>query len=375
MGDRLSKISVCFVSPNIYPLLKGDETTKIAGGAEAQLRMIGLTLAESSAYAISYIVSDFGQSNYERIGAVSVHKAPIRYMGGPSYHLFFDWLNFFKVLRKVDADIYVIKLPRNLLLPLGVFCRFWRKKLVMIGQIDADVDLGALRKAENSFSYWCYRIGMRWVNFVVSQNDVQLKGFREVFGKKSAVIKNIQTVMGQVLTRKDGYILWVGRNLAKKRPELFVKLAEMLPEYRFKMIMAPSRVRDEAFITDLVANTPNLEYLGFVPFVQIAEHFQRASLFVSTSELEGFPNTFLHAWQFGTPVASLQLDPDGVIERYQLGCCAANIQDLAVQVRELMEYDEARKEAGARAIRYVDEHHSKAAVVKQYEALFGELVN
>ena len=46
--------------------------------------------------------------------------------------------------------------------------------------------------------------------------------------------------------------------------------------------------------------------------------YDRAKVLVNTSDVEGFPNSYLQAWIRGVPVVTL-IDPDGVIEREGLG--------------------------------------------------------
>ena len=86
---------VCIVSPSAYPLLIGDTTIKAAGGAEAQLSVIGLQLAKQG-YEITYLVDDFGQQDCVNLNGINIIKVPLRYMGGSNAYLFFDWFRLFK---------------------------------------------------------------------------------------------------------------------------------------------------------------------------------------------------------------------------------------------------------------------------------------
>ena len=67
-------------------------------------------------------------------------------------------------------------------------------------------------------------------------------------------------------------------------------------------------------VLDELRATPNIEYLGQVAPERAQQLMADAALLLSTSDEEGFPNTFVQAWSSGTPVVSLKVDPDGVIQ-------------------------------------------------------------
>jgi glycosyltransferase involved in cell wall biosynthesis len=80
---------------------------------------------------------------------------------------------------------------------------------------------------------------------------------------------------------------------------------------------------------------PNLEVLGFLPLQEVEKHFDRASVFVSTSEAEGFPNVFLQAMRRGIPIVSF-VDPDGIIRgNPELGVVVDSEESLLAAVQEL----------------------------------------
>ncbi len=104
----------------------------------------------------------------------------------------------------------------------------------------------------------------------------------------------------------DRYILWVSTIRKLKRAELFLDLAQALPNYQFRMIGGPGD--DEAALFESIkaraSAMANVQFLGFVPFSRTEEQFDQATLFVNTSDSEGFPNTFLQAWARGIPTVS-----------------------------------------------------------------------
>jgi glycosyltransferase involved in cell wall biosynthesis len=338
------------------------------GGAEAQFKTLGFALANMG-FKVHFIVDDYGQPDIVKLDDVIIHKVALRYLGGPNYYILPAWAKLWSTLFKIEADIHLIKVPRDLLLPVGLFCKIRGKKLVFIGQMDTDVDPDFLKR-ENLFAYLLFRAGLLFVNNTVGQNEKQRLGFLHSYNKKACTIRNIVTLPETNNIKVEEYILWVGNNHPKKQPEKFLLLAERLPGYQFKMIMSvtPQNSNDR-HIRDRLVSVPNLEYLGFVPFSHIAPYFQGASLFVSTSKREGFPNTFLQSWQYRTPVVSLHVDPDGVIEKYNLGRHSRSFEKLQSDVKQLMDNEKLREEMGENAKKYVQKNHSADVIIPQYVKL------
>jgi glycosyltransferase involved in cell wall biosynthesis len=106
----------------------------------------------------------------------------------------------------------------------------------------------------------------------------------------------------------------------------------------------------------------------------MARHYRKAALLVSTSNSEGFPNVFLQSWQFGTPTVSLNIDPDGVIEHYELGKLSGTFGKLVEDVETLLKMSDLRKRLGKNAIGYAAENHAQDVVVGQYIDLFDDLL-
>lgn len=366
------RLRICFVSPHSYPLFK-EGAAESAGGAEAQLKTLGSALG-ALGYDVHFIVDDFGQADRVEEAGIVLHKVPLRYMGGSNLHLPADWFRFVRTLAAIDADVHLMKVPRNLLLPLAAFSRIRRRKVIYVGQRDVDATKEGARAADRLPSYLFYRSGLTMVDAVVAQTLSQQRNFRESFGKEATVIPNVVTLPEEDVSGKSNYVLWVGNTSFRKQPEKFLDVVRALPDIQFRMIMAPSNERpDDSFIASQAQSLPNLTYLGFVPFQRIMDEYRGARLFVSTSLSEGFPNTFLQSWQYGTPVVSLHVDPDGVIARHGLGVVSGSMERLVEDVRGLSSnpVDWARLSENAAA--YVRNNHSLAAVVDQYCKLFQRL--
>jgi glycosyltransferase involved in cell wall biosynthesis len=85
-------------------------------------------------------------------------------------------------------------------------------------------------------------------------------------------------------------------------------------------------------------------------------------MLLSTSDEEGFPSTFLEAWASGTPVVSLKIDPDGLIERAGLGTVPGTIENAIADINAFMDAPQRREEIAVRAQKYIAEAHSEAGV-------------
>lgn len=356
---------ICIICPSLYPHLANKQYAT-DGGAETQLKTLGMALSKRG-FDVHFFVGDYGQPDKEIFNKITVHKIPFRYRGGSNFYLLETWLRLWEVLLNLQPDFHLIKFPRDLLFPLGIFCKIMRKKTVFIGQIDNDASPEYIKKNENVFSYYLFRIGLKLTNVVVAQNNNQKVGFLKFYQKESEIIPNILTMPISKQKIKKDYILWVGNTLPKKRPHLFLELAQKLKNYRFKMIMAPTSSRpDDSFIRVRAERINNLDYIGYVPFSEISNYFQGACILVSTSEKEGFPNTFLQAWQHRTPVVSLKANPDGIIDRHNLGFHSKTIEMLVQNVEKIMEDKQLRLELGKNGKEYVDNFHSENAILTKY---------
>jgi glycosyltransferase involved in cell wall biosynthesis len=113
----------------------------------------------------------------------------------------------------------------------------------------------------------------------------------------------------------------------------------------------------------LLRSCPNIEYRGQVSPAEAQSVIRNAGLLLSTSNIEGFPNTFLQAWAEGVPIVSLELDPDGVIDKYKLGKVSKTIEECVVSIRQLLNDQVLNNSLGANGIEYVRNFHSEDSMV------------
>jgi len=154
-----------------------------------------------------------------------------------------------------------------------------------------------------------------------------------------------------------------------KRPDLVIDLSQALPDVSFQMIGGPMPGYSDYYtqMSNRAARLSNLTFRGPVPYHAVSGEFGRARIFVNTSEIEGFPNTYLQAWIHGTPVVSF-FDPDGVINREGLGKAVSTNDEMAAAVLEIVGNPNLWRQMSARCLAYMTRDHGEDEVIAPYIA-------
>lgn len=80
-----------------------------------------------------------------------------------------------------------------------------------------------------------------------------------------------------------------------------------------------------------------------------------------TSSVEGYPTIFLEAGAAGTPIVSLTVDPENIIERYNAGrVCDGSFDDLAECAQEIVSRPTLWNEYHEGAIRLAETEGKRA---------------
>jgi glycosyltransferase involved in cell wall biosynthesis len=381
---------ICFVTPFAYPLLVDGGSG--AGGAERQFFLFGRELIKIG-WRVTFITDKPRNQKLNEETIMPVYFASFSYLGGSKWKTMHDWIELWNAMAKANSTYYVLKTPAHLLIPLGLFCHIHRKKLVFWGQTSHDAS--KTRHGINKLGSIMQNIGMKAVNIVIAQTADQKKGFEINYGMKSIIVPSIAAILEEsyfqenknIAKEKKIDVLWVGNSMTNKQYEVVMELAELLPKRTFAIAMNKSDSSRFHQAEDKAKNLSNVIFLGTLAPIQMESWFKKTKLFLNTSIREGFPNTFLQSWMNRVPVISLNIDPDGIIKRYNLGRIIdsgelqTNGEDfkekagmLVQYVVELLENEAVRLEIGENAIRYVNKNHSSdvavpklIAALEQYE--------
>lgn len=107
------------------------------------------------------------------------------------------------------------------------------------------------------------------------------------------------------------YVLFVGRLVPEKAPDLLIRAFRRLPGDLRLVIAGGSSFTDE-YVAELereAAGDPRVVMAGYVFGAELDELYSNAAAFVLPSFLEGLPLTLLEAASYGTPVVASDIPP------------------------------------------------------------------
>jgi glycosyltransferase involved in cell wall biosynthesis len=320
---RNDNLSICFFSLGAYHFFNPG-VEHAFGGAELQLYLLATHLAKDPGFDASFIVGEFGQPRHEIRQGVTLHSFPTR-QGGPKYiKLAGYYLRLWSLLKRVDSQVYIQRTAGVLTFAIALFCKVSRRKFVYMVAHDEDLMVATPawygRGARRWLGWRLFSRGLRMSDLVIVQHEGQKEELARVFGKDGVVRPSAHPIPAGRPAEARGFFLWVARCELWKQPDLYLDVARALPGEEFVMICPPSQ--EEGLFKSIrkqARQLPNLTFHEYVPHREIGAYFRRAIAFVNTSRKEGFPNTFVEAAREGTPVLSLSVDPDGVLEGHGFG--------------------------------------------------------
>ena len=361
------KIKICFFSPLARSLLKNEETETV-GGSEIQQVMLAKVIKDE--FEVSFIDEDkrYDVNLFEKVEGIEVNCIP------QEKNMLFRFLSTLKALKGVDADVYIKRSAGGTVGVMALFCRLFNKKFIYCVAHDTDIDGTLIKKSyiRNPLKRFLFRqlfkLGLLKADGVIVQNNYQKQLLKKKYGKDSVIIKKGYPAFGSVGDKKE-IVLWVSNIKEIKQPELFLKLAERLPEIRFQMIGGAAE--DPKYydrIKERAERIPNLEFLGYVPFNQVTLYFEKASLFVGTSKKEGdIPFTYYQALANKIPVVSLKVNPDNIIEERGFGFCSGDFEQLVRDVKKLMGDKKLREEMEEKGREYIKKTRSLEKMGEEFK--------
>lgn len=367
---------VAFVAPKAYPVLAGASPRGSLGGAEVQQARLARALAARGLDVT--MVARLDDDAPDRIDAIRLINLP-RVDGWPGFRFAARWRALHKAILAADCDVYYQRGAGCETGQVAAACRAIGRTFVFAVSSDSDctadlLDLHSWRER------LLYRRGLSAAQAVIAQTEAQAQRLAADFRIQAVVIPSAAPTATNDLTPAQAEsnptprrpndasnrpthpaqptILWIGRFSPEKRPEWVLELAHLRPAWRFRLVGAQNRSTPYAsrFLAD-VARYPNVELPGIVPQPEMPGLYRDADVLLCTSRWEGFPNTFLEAWSYGTPVVST-VDPARLLTQHGIGLTGESPDQLAARVDEIFTDRAAHDAMIRRAREYVTTRHS-----------------
>ncbi|MGB7341556.1 MAG: glycosyltransferase family 4 protein [Phototrophicaceae bacterium] len=417
------KAHICFVIPLAYSLYNAN-TSYNFGGAEVRSSLFAKALARHKDFKVSVIVNNHGHTSSEMWDGVAVYAHTGYYddshwisqsrqkMGlyfvrtstfpyikikplTPKTLLQIGLLGLRRLFQQVrssmnphkriilqdkvlafdkyaiydivNADIYCVFGTRISVSEIVAFCKARNKKFVFFGASDrnfSSLDNDDPLKSKDAKSVHSTKFVIDAASLIIAQTSQQSDLVRLNFDKEALVIRNPIALDDLQSHTSEKYALWIGRSHPEKDPLLLIKLAIACPAIHFVMIMNQTL---QSLHNEILAQCPdNVTVIENVAYADIETYFANALVFINTSPLEGFPNTFLQAGKYSKPLLTFAVDPDGYITKNNCGFVAnGDFETMKRALEQFISDHKWRKELGKNNYHYVQQHHNLTDKVKQ----------
>lgn len=367
-------MKLCLVGLDNLPVVAPEFRQHTIGGESVQQTLLAKALAVRG-HDVSMVVSDYGQSDSMRCASIRVLKAFRPEAGLPVFRFVHPrWTGLWSALGRADADIYYTSCAGAQVGLMALFCRRFGKRFVFRVASDTDCDRSRLL-VQYARDRWLYAYGLRRADAILVQTTSQAATLERSYGLRSRVA-GMFVEAGSPASNRDVDVLWISNMRRLKRPDRVLELADALPAVRFHVVGGPARGEEPLFhdIKDAASAKANVSLHGRLSYFDANALYDRSKVLVNTSDIEGFPNSYLQAWIRGVPVVAL-LDPDGVIERQGLGIAAKSPAELPLALARLLSDPTAWSEASARCRAYMGRHYGEDRILATYLDTFEQVMS
>lgn len=360
-------MKIAFVNEKIYKYASGD--SEAVGGMERNQWLFARALA-AAGWSATVGVHRALQAGERRI------LDRVEYVGIGHGHALLAWHRF---LSSERPDWLFWAGADHLWGPLVEIARLAGVRTVF--QVAFDRDVQPPHALTRRPHWWpLYAWGLSRTDRIFVQHTGQLAQLRSQWRSKAYILPKVSSLVAgghtepvaiKAHAKRAKYVAWVAMLRQPKRPDVLIEMARRAPAVRFVVCGGPTSHRSPPgygkCIIETLRTLPNVEYRGQVAPEEAMQVIADATVLLSTSDEEGFPNTFIQAWSVGTPVVSLKIDPDHIIQRVRLGMVSGSLERAIADINALMDAPQRREEIAVRAQQYVAEAHSEAAVTAVFE--------
>ncbi|MGF1541386.1 MAG: glycosyltransferase family 4 protein, partial [Pleurocapsa sp.] len=171
------------------------------------------------------------------------------------------------------------------------------------------------------------------------------------------------------------YILFLGRLVPEKRPELLISAFQMLPDTGWKLALVGGDSDTTEYITRLhqiIDGNPDIILPGELKGALLAEIVRGAGLFVLPSDLEGLPLVMLEAMREGIPVLASDIPPHQQLIGRDRGLTftAGDRADCSQAIAQAIKQPQKLATMARQAREHIQAHYTWEKIMSDHLALY-----
>ena len=178
-----------------------------------------------------------------------------------------------KAMKAADAELYTQRASPVDTGQVALWCKMRGKRFVYFTGHDSNCDVSFLPKPMNSLVFLAYKMGLNIADEIIVQTKNQKEKLRKNFSHESTIIRSLfnrSSATEKPKNVKHNKVISVGTLSPKKRPEIFIELAEHFPDVDFHLIGSGKK----DYVNKLRHNSAesnNVKYLGTLKGEELAE--------------------------------------------------------------------------------------------------------
>ena len=364
---------VCFFRLGATPLFL-ESSEEAFGGAEVRAYTFATALAKHGIHSVSFAVRDAPLLPTVTSEGIKIYCMPKRKRGfakliGSLRRRISPTPPPYEPLRAIDCDVVACFGVHDPTASVVRAARAARCSSLLFLTSSEDVEIDVSLSGRNARHQANHQYAIVNADQVVVQTEHQQEMLRRHFGRDGVLIRNPIDLQDSIQgDRPRTHVLWVGRaDTDSKRADVCFRIARQCPDVPFRVVIHGG---SESLLDELLADKPpNVTVDQQVRLGEIESMFASASVLINTSVSEGFPNAFLQAAKYKTPILSLNVDPDGVLSSHGCGEVAGDESRLVGLISEYHRRSPKAIAKGQSALQYIRNFHELADRAVELEQL------
>jgi len=346
------------------------------GGFGWLVKTIGRELAKRGFEVFILAWRDPGYPERSCVDGIKVTTYPYAFDTKSMLRHLNDYYEFSKILRDVDADVFISieAMVETLIaetLKRGAKHIVWAQDpfdwsdYQLLSSVDPYYKISRIRFFVNKI---IFGLAYKRADLTLTQAKYYIEKLKKLYNinpNKVVYLPNpVDYIPNEDSIRKsdEPLVCYLARMDPQKRYWIFFELAKKFPEIKFAAIGKPNILYEERYreIVSKYINLPNLEIKGFVSEEEKRKILDKCWIMILPSIREGLPIAMLEALAHKCALLS-SVNPDGLTERFGYW---AKKDDFPEGLRWLLESNRWRR-LGKEGYEYVKEGHSLDKVVTE----------